>query len=375
MATAEAAQETAPATEQAEAKTIESIVSDALPAWIKNMKISGDLRYRHERADDASVTTERDRDRLRARLLVSTKVNDEVDATIGVASGTNESATNTNQDITGAFSSKNLWLDFAYVDYHPAKVEGLKVFAGKMKNPYDKPGNSDLLFDTDVNPEGIAATFTKALNENVTLSGVVGGHYVQERNAGAGADTSLWVAQGKLTCKLPQNVSIAAGAGYFTYANLQGQAALGTSTTNFLGNTSVGGVYESDFDIFRTFGQASFNIAGQPCSAFGELLINSGAVSDLDRAFLIGASVGKCKDPGSWQFAYNYRDLEADSTVAALVDSTFAGGGTGVKGHKLSVGYQVAKNWTCNFNYMIGERVRAATTDYDVLQLEVNFKF
>ncbi len=364
----------AAADEPTDAQTVKEMVTEALPAWIRNMKISGDLRYRHERADDATKTTERDRDRLRARLVVSTTVNDEVDATIGIASGTDESATNTNQDLTDAFSSKNLWLDLAFVDYHPAKLEGLNVYAGKIKNPYGKVvGNSDLLFDTDVNPEGIAATFDKAFGEKVAFSGAVGGHYVQERSTAA--DTSLWAAQGMLTCQVGENASITGGAGYYTYANIQGQAALGTSATNFRGNTSAADVYVNDYDIFRAFGEAAFSVGGQPCKAFGEYLINTGAVTDLDRGYLVGASVGKCKNPGSWQFAYNYRDLEADCAVAALVDSTFAGGGTGVKGHKLSVGYQVAKNWVCNFNYMMGERVRAATTDYDVLQLEFLFKF
>ncbi len=370
---AETEQPTVPAPQQAEAKTIESLVKDALPAWLRNMKISGDLRYRHERADDATSTAERDRDRLRARLIVSTQVNDEVDATVGIASGASDSPTNTNQDLTGAFSSKNLWLDLAFIDYHPGKIEGLKVFAGKIKNPYGRPGSSDLLFDTDVRPEGIAATLTKALGQKAEFTGVVGGHYVEERRTAA--DTSLWVAQGQVDFQVAGDASVSTGAGYFTYANIQGQEALASDTDNFRGNTSLLNVYVNDYDIFRVFGETSFNVGGRPFNAYGEFLLNTGAITDLDRGLLVGASLGKCKNPGSWQLGYNYRDLEADCTVAALVDSTFAGGGTGVKGHKFSVGYQIAKNWNCKFNYMMGERVRAATTDYDVLQLEMNFKF
>ena len=372
MTSAHAAQPPVSTDGQTSANAPEESIWDTLPAWLRNMKISGDVRYRHERAMIEDAPT-RDRDRLRARLVFSTEVNDEVNATIGVATGTNDSATNTNQDLTGAFSSKNLWLDQAFVDYHPAKVEGLNVFAGKMKNPYDHPGNSDILFDTDVTPEGIVATYKRPLAENAEFTGVVGGHYVQERSTSV--DTSLWVAQAAVTCKVAGGAKIKAGAGYFTFVNIQGQTALASTTDNFRGNTSVADTYASDFDIFRTFGEVDFPVSGQPCAAFGELLINTGAVGNQDTGFLLGASVGKCKAPGSWQVAYNYRDQEADCMVASLVDSTFAGGGTGVKGHKLSVGYQVAKNWVCNLNYMMGERVRAATTDYDVLQFEFNFKF
>jgi hypothetical protein len=108
---------------------------------------------------------------------------------VGLASGFDESATSTNQDETGAFSSKPIWLDLAFFDYHPASVEGLHLLGGKIKQPYYFPGDSDLLFDTDVRPEGIAATYDKTLREGLKFFGVVAGHYVQERSTEA--DTSL----------------------------------------------------------------------------------------------------------------------------------------------------------------------------------------
>ena len=63
------------------------------------------------------------------------------------------------------------------------------------------------------------------------------------------------------------------------------------------------------------------------------------------------------------------------AAVGALVDSTFGGGGTAVEGHKLSGAYQLAKNIKVGLNYMMAERTRSETTDHDVLQFEVNFKF
>lgn len=364
-----------PVTNQESVTVDESTLLESLPAWLRNMKIGGDFRYRHERADDETQASERDRHRIRARLLVSSKVNDEVDAVIALATGTDDSATNTNQDLGDSFSSKDIWLDMAFVDYHPASVEGLNVLAGKVKNLYYRPGNSDLMFDTDVNPEGIAATYRRALGDEVTLFGTFGGYYVNERSTAV--DTSLWGIQGGLTCKVPgvQDVSVTAGGGYFDYGNIQGQTALGTSATNFRGNRSVDGLYQNDFNILQGFGEVAFKVAGQPCKVFGDVIVNNGADSGDDTGYLVGASVGRCKDSGSWAFGYNYRDLEADSEVAAFSDSTFAGGGTNIRGHKLSVGYQLAKNCKFGVNYMIGERIRAETTDYDVLQVEVNFKF
>ncbi|HOV78427.1 MAG TPA: putative porin [Sedimentisphaerales bacterium] len=375
---APAAAPTAPAQAVSDASqkpAAEAPAAPSIPAWVKGIKISGDFRYRHELTDDETKTADRNRHRLRARLYVSGKVNDEIDAMIGLASGSDESATNTNQEETGAFSSKPLWLDLAFFDYHPASVEGLHVLGGKIKQPYYFPGDSDLLFDTDVRPEGIAATYKKNLAEGLEFFGIVAGHYVQERSTEA--DTSLWVAQAGLTCALPgiKDGFVTGGAGYYDYANTQGEIALGENPANFRGNTSVGGVYASDFDIVQVFGEAGLPLAGLPFSVFGELLVNTAAESDEDTGYLVGASLGKCKDPKSWQVAYNYRDLEADAALAALTESTFAGGGTGLKGHKLSVGYQIAKNWNVVLCYMMAERVRAQTTDFDVFILDLNFKF
>ena len=112
-----------------------------------------------------------------------------------------------------------------------------------------------------------------------------------------------------------------------------------------------------------------------PANVFGDLIVNEAAKSGKDTAYLVGASIGKCKKPGSWQLAYNYRDLEADSLVGALVDTTFGGGGTDVKGHKFAASYQLAKNFKVGLQYLMAERTRAATTDHDVLIADLNFRF
>jgi len=353
----------------------EDSLADMIPQWVRNLKIFGDLRYRHEAADDHATGINRHRHRIRARLGITAKVNDAVKVTVGLASGTNESATNTNQDLDGAFSSKDLWLDLAYFDYTCGRVDGLNVFGGKFKNPFIRVGNSDLLFDTDVRPEGIGGKYKTSLSQNMEFFSAFGGHYVEERSTAA--ETSLWAVQGGVTCKLPQidGGSVTAGAGYFDFGNVEGQQALGTSATNFRGNTSVGGVYQSDYNIVQGFGQFGFTALGQPCKLFGDVLYNEAASSGKDTGYLVGAGIGKCKKPGSWQFAYNYRKLEADATVAAMVDSTIGGGGTNIKGHKFSVGYQIAKNVKLAANAMFAQRTRTTTDDYNVFQLEGVFKF
>jgi hypothetical protein len=344
-----------------------------VPDWVNNLKIKGDFRYRHEWKDDERSTDDRNRHRIRSRVGVYGKVNDEVDFGVRLASGST-TATTTNQDLTGTFSSKDIFLDLAYVDYHPAAIEGLKVLGGKIKNPYYRPGNSDIMYDNDVTPEGIAATYKTKLGKNIDAFGTFGGYYVAERNQAV--NTSLWGLQSGLTYQIPnmEKVYVTGGGGYFDYGNVQGE----TELVGFWGNKNDGTDYDSDFDIVQAFGEVGFPLNGYPVKIFGDYLENINADSSEDTGFLLGASIGKCKEPGSWQLAYNYRQLQADAVIGSLTEGTFGGGGSNVKGHTISLGYQLAKNWQLAVSYMLAERRDTATeawTDHDVVLVDLKFKF
>jgi hypothetical protein len=146
-----------------------------VPEWVNNIKFNGDFRYRYEYTDDATKTADRNRNRIQARIGLIGKVNEEIDYGFRLASGNSEeplgegSATSHNQDLDNAFSGKNIWLDLAYFNYHPAGLKGLNVYGGKIENPYYRVGNSDLLFDTDITPEGIAAVYKTKLSDDLDV--------------------------------------------------------------------------------------------------------------------------------------------------------------------------------------------------------------
>jgi len=375
-------------TQQAEAakvpvskKKINALVSKAIeeqktkmqlvPDWVNNIKIKGDLRYRHEWKDDESKTDDRNRHRIQARVGVYGKVNEEVDVGIRLASGNSSTPTSTNQDLDGAFSSKNIWLDLAYFDYHPAAIKGLRVLGGKVKNPFYRAGGSNLMFDSDVNPEGIGAACKTKPGDNLPVFGTVGGFYIEERSTDA--DTSLWAMQAGATYNLPsmEKTYVTAGGGYYNVGNIEGQD-LGA----FAGNKNTNGGYDSDFDIAQAFIEVGLPVNDLPVKVFGDFLVNTAAASSEDTGTLFGASVGKCKNPGSWKFTYNYRDLEADTVIGALAEGTFAGGGTDIKGHTLSADCQLAKNWQFAASYFMAERTRSdITADHNVVLVDLKCKF
>ena len=345
------------------------------PEWVKNMQIKGDFRYRYELVDDDTKTSDRQRSRIRARLGIYGKASDEFDYGFRLASGNDEAPTTTNEDLGNSFSKKQVWLDLAYFDYHPASIPGLNILGGKIKNPYYTVGNSDLMFDTDVNPEGIAAKYSHKLNDSTELFAAFGGYYLQERNTEA--ETSMFGLQAGLKHDFDKEkgTRLVIGGGYYDYGNIEG-TTLNYSTTNFFGNTSSCGKFASDFNIIQAFAEYGLKFRKIPVKIFADYAYNIACDTDHDTAFLYGFAIGDNKNAGDWQLSYNYRNVEADSIVGVLAERTFGGGGTDVKGHKLSLGYQISKNVSLSASYMMAQRTRNdSTNDYDTFFTDLVLKF
>lgn len=353
--------------------------------WAEKVKISGDLRYRHEHIDEQQLGSVRwkdgrDRDRIRARLMLEALLNDEWGLGFRIASGSADPVSK-NQDLGTSFSSKDIWLDLAYFDWHPASVPGLNVYGGKVKNPFYAVGKNQLIWDHDLNPEGIAATYAKALSDRDTLYLAGSGFWVGENIAGTSRDVSLWGAQAYWKHTIGNPDTLIVGASYFDYGNIKGAANLPStwsSSTSFLGNTASGGVYASDYDIVEVFGEYATKVGSMPVSVFGDWVKNISAATSEDTGWLIGATLNKCKDPGSWEIGYNYRDLEADAVVGALNDSDFIGGGTDGKGHVFSAAYQVHKSVQAALTYFLNQDTansQDCELDYHRLMADMLFKF
>jgi hypothetical protein len=348
--------------------------------WIKNIKWGGDIRYRHEYIDnETQATNHRNRHRLRARLKLEAKVNDQVDATVRIATGSSDSPTSTNQTLgdsaSDSFSSKYIWLDQAFVDYHPDCVPGLHVLAGKMKNPFYKVGSHQLFWDGDVTPEGGAITYTHGFfDKKTTVHANVGGFWMRERNAGPSVDTSLFGIQAYIKQKLPSNMHVIGGATYYDFGSIRNRTLNGIGYNNNTQN--LAGAYMYDYDVVEGFGEIGIKIAGFPIAVYGAYLDNTWMSNDVDSAWITGIKLGKAEKPGSFQISYDYREVESDAVVAGLSDSDFAGGTTDSKGHKISAMYQLMKNWQIGLTYFHNDMNWHTTDDeLNLLQADLIFKF
>lgn len=315
-------------------------------ALATDYSIKGDLRYRHESQEKDSVL-EKDRHRLRARIGVYGDVNDRVTFGTRLATGSNDSPTSTNQDLTGEGSSKNIWLDLAYfkIDY------GVNATFGKMKQPWDNI--SDLLFDGDVNPEGISTEYNVSLNESTELA-YQAGHFILENN-NTEDDVALYSAQVSLTKDISESVGLKAGLSYYDYVNMASQA----------GKNNTAGI---DFNIVQGFAELSLSQTSLPLTLFIDYAQNS-EVDEEDVAWMSGVSTKS----GDWSYAYNYRDVGIDSIYGNWSDSDFHGGGTGGSGHKFKVKYAMDKNLSAGATYFVTEKEDG--TEVNTLQLDLVSKF
>jgi hypothetical protein len=345
------------------------------PSWAQNVQLFGDFRYRHEQTNDTSGSEQRDRNRIRARLGLKATVNEEVDAIFRIATGSSETPTASNQSLDDSFSSKKIWLDWAYFDYHPVSMPGLNVYGGKMKQPFYTVGNNEVIWDSDVSPEGLAATYTFNIDSASTAAISGGGFWLDER--AGDADTSMWALQGLLRHNFNEEQHILGGVSWYDLGNIENRTASGV---NLNGNTDNGaGGYEFDYNIIEAFAEYGFAIAGMPSAVYGAYVENTAADGGQNNAFLVGMRLNKMsKKIGSWEVFYNYSEVDPDAVFAGLTDADIFLGGTGGKGHELGFQYMLQKNVLTNLSCFISERSNRPGQEggnIHVLQGDLIFKF
>ena len=158
------------------------------------------------------------------------------------------------------------------------------------------------------------------------------------------------------------------------------------SKNNAYGNSTVNGTisgnvtnkaWANDFTPVVLFAQFDVWILGKPVSLYVQELHN-GEADDENRGHLYGLSIGKARNPKTWEVGYSYTRLEKDATLGMFTDSDRWGGGTDGKGHKIYGKYQIMQNLQAAVTYFRDKRKIAdpdKTTDYDRLQVDLTASF
>ncbi len=362
----------------ATAKKTDALSSfDQKLAWAAKTQFKGDVRFRQENVhnDGVSNNKDQDRQRIRARLGAYTEINPQVDTGIRIATGNNDDPRSTNQSLDNYFDKKQIWLDQGYLDYHPDAIKNLHIVGGKMPQQWVSMG--DVIWDSDISPEGLSLSYKYPLSGGTELFGSAGHYTLKDNVDGDGVqfkhDLRLYAGQLGARFAITDNLKMTLGGSVYAYDNdnditplagvIPGQLAINGNSPN------------EQFKLYEGFGQLDIGGLAVPLSLYGQYVNNKDASNDQDTAWLAGL---KTKIYG-FGVDYNYRDVQRNSVVGAFTDSDFANGFTGSRGSKLKVSYELDKNFTLGATYFMAnsDYTNATLKDsgIDTLQLDAEAKF
>jgi len=395
-----------------------------IPEWTKRIKISGDLRLRYRtdlfdknnapllRADTnvdtfANSTVDRYYAQVRARLGLTAKVTDQVEAGIGLATGNTTNPVSTNSTLGDTLNKKNFLLDLAYLKWTPHSE--VTVWGGRFQNPWF---GTDLVWDPDVNFDGLAMSWKPELGGGTSLFFTAGAFPIEELEMKS-HDKWLFGGQVGVNYKYQDKLSATLAAAYYYFDNITGKSIerlkgdTDWSRPKFQqkGNTVF---YLDPNDNPRTTGGSSYlglaaefnelNIStkidyaldeNHNLTLIGDYVNNIGydsgdvnarvgqAIKNETEGFQVGLSVGttQIRDFLDWRLLLSYKYLEADAVVDGFTESDFHLGGTNAKGWITGLDLGLAKNVWLSTRYFTANEISGTPLAIDVFQLNLNAKF
>jgi hypothetical protein len=330
------------------------------------VKLDGDVRYRHDtlKIDGEEVNH---RHRLRLRFGALAEISEQLEVGFQLATGDGDPVS-LNQTLSPAFTKKPVNVNLGYLQYRP--IEGLSILAGKMKNPFYRPGDSQLVWDSDLTPEGLSASYARQFSKvKVFATGVA--FWTEDRRDGE-PDAHLVGGQGGAGFKLGDFLLVVSGA-FYNYTRLVGHSPL--FEDDAFGNTvDATNLYVEDYNLLEAGVELLGELWKLPFSVYGNFAHNLGA--DQERtAFLAGFTVGEAKKPKTWRVGYNYRVVQRDAVFGTFSDSDFGGGGTGTFGHLITGAFALNGNLSFGLTLFLSELDDADHTAYRRIQLDMIAKF
>ena len=347
-------------------------------SWLKKFKPLGDFRLRHDslfrKGSNPSASQRFDRSRQRIRFRIGGEFFFTPNLKVGfrLASG-DSSPTSTNQTLDNSFSSKNINLDKAYVDWLiPRGNSSLRLKGGKFGVPFMK---TQQVWDSDVTVEGFAERLAHKFG-NTQLELILGQFVVEEFSPsatdGATDDIHLLAYQGIVSQKLGDRSKARVAVTLYDYNDLRGNI----TTSGATGNTLDGnGRFQTNYDILNILAEIGTDaVMGIPVKFFGGYVQNISKDADNleNKGWEAGVKIGKkVKKFGDWQIKYFFRNTERDAVLSALDDSDFHEGSTNSKGSNAGLNIGLYKGIQLALTYFNSESITGPKTDLELFQVDL----
>ncbi|MBN3041031.1 MAG: putative porin [Candidatus Omnitrophica bacterium] len=349
----------------------------SLPSWLQNIKLKGDMRVRYQWEDKTSAEDQH-RGRIRFRLGAEAKVNDKLKVFAGLATG-GDDPRSTNQTLNNTFDTGDIRLDYAMGEWAAAPWATFR--AGKLmgiKDQIMRP--TDLLWDSDINPEGASILFNKQVWDNVGLF-MNNGVWILDESSGEENDPYMVVVQPGFKVGLGDlgfigSPTLKMATAWYAIANERGITLDWSARTNSL---------DANGDLLYNYDAVSPSLqldidnplgAVVPYASISVEGIHNPDPNDDNNGWAAGIKFGdkKIADFGNWQLAYVYKRLERDAWLDTFPDSDAYSGGTNIKGHEAILSYGIGKNTSIDIDWYTMERIKG-NGRRNVFQVDWNLKF
>lgn len=423
-----------------EAKTKQWGVPGAWPEWIKRIKPYGDIRLRLQSDtfdDDNSMqipnnqaineaggltaagddiflntTEDRQRQRLRFRAGVKAKVTEGLAINARLATGKQDDPVSTNQTLGAYNSPSTINLDRAYIKYNN-QTESWILNAGRIKNPWF---SSDLIWDSDVNFDGFAATYHWRRSDNIFDEDernfdpfiTLGAFPIQEVELSS-KDKWLYGFQVGFDYLFDSQNRLRMGLAFYDYQNITGilndpnRNEFDFTAAEFLqfGNTlfDIDGdgdrdtqenALASDFDLLAL--TLSYDIArfvpahiifdAEIVENIGfdedDILERTGAIiRKRNKGYKVKLTVGwpQIRKKHDWQVSLAYKSLQRDAVLDAFTDSDFHLGGTDAKGYIFATKYGLSTDTYMQIRILSADEIDGNPFGTNTAQIDFYSRF
>ena len=393
-----------------------------VPAWVRGLRIEGDLRTRLQSEDFdagnaaaisitdtnrnraltlANTTVDRQRLRVRARLGISATADDNWSGSLRLTTGSATDPVSSNQTL-GTYGNRfNTTLDRAFIRWRSGN--SFNAVFGRFGNPWF---GTDLVWANDLGFDGVAVQWTPSIGSWGRAFVTAASMPVQEVELDS-ADKWLHGIQAGMEWPGRGLVSGRVGLAYYHYTKLKGQAnAPGSSLRDFTapafaqkGNTYFNISSDaarpllalaSDYRLVNLTGSIDILTLG-----WKHLVLTGDVVRNVGfKRALVSARVGTPVEPEvfgvqlraslgdadvdsrhKWQVFMAYKRVERDAVPDAFTDSDFRGGGTDVKGYTLGASYGLGRNSSLTLRWLSGDALSGPPLAVDTLQLDLQVKF
>jgi hypothetical protein len=369
-------------TKAAVAKDIARGVHPSVPSWAQKIKLKGDLRLRYQMDDVEGADTDRHRGRVRFRLGLEAKVFKGFSVGAGLATGGTDPRS-TNETLDNSFETPDIRLDYAYAKYTPPAMPKISVYGGKFKRKSVLWTPTDLLWDSDINTDGLGFTAWHPLRSNLDIS--VNTAYLLIDEVRAAGEPSVFALQPMAAWDVQGNGqwTLKAALTYYAFGSVEGRAMDHSDGEN---SVDANGDLIYDYDSLSTgieFGWHTLATEEDDPPFFRYIALVLDHVHNFDASddgICIGFKAGdkKVSKDRTWQFKYLHRHMARNAWLDIFPDSdTVDGTGavTDITSDEFIFQYAIKKNVIVGLDYYLTRTIHDPSADRNILQIDFLLKF